>query len=170
VKFCFDHAADEAGHEMMALHDLRSLGPADTELTLPAPLPATEALIAYLYWASQHGNPFRRLGYSFWAESSYEHIMPLLRVVKQKLGLQESQLTFFVAHSAIDTEHAREVRNIIGRVAKNSEDWAAIGESAETSLRMTGRMLDEVYVEYTRLMSGDSSRYAGVRAALFPNR
>nr|WP_230975073.1 iron-containing redox enzyme family protein [Burkholderia stagnalis] len=65
MKFCFDHAADEAGHEMMALHDLRSLGNANDELQLPAPLPSTETLIAYLYWASKHGNPFRRLGYSF---------------------------------------------------------------------------------------------------------
>jgi pyrroloquinoline quinone (PQQ) biosynthesis protein C len=170
MKFCFDHAADEAGHEMMALHDLRSLGQADTEFVLPAPLPSTETLIAYLYWASQHGNPFRRLGYSFWAESSYEHITPLVGQVKQKLGLKDNQLTFFVAHSAIDAEHAIEVRNIIERVAKTADDWAAIGETAETSLRLTGRMLDEVHTEYTRLMGGEPSRYVAVRAALFPNR
>jgi len=167
MKFCFDHAADEAGHEMMALHDLRSLGQSDAELVLPPPLPSTETLIGYLYWASQHGNPFRRLGYSFWAESSYEHITPLVSQVKQKLGLKDSQLTFFVAHSAIDAEHAIEVRSIIERVAKTADDWAAIGETAETSLRLTGHMLDEVHAEYTRLMSGAPSRYATVRAALF---
>lgn len=169
MKFCFDHAADEAGHEMMALHDLRSLGQSDAKLVLPPPLPSTETLIGYLYWASQHGNPFRRLGYSFWAESSYEHITPLVSQVKQNLGLKDSQLTFFIAHSAIDAEHAIEVRSIIERVAKTADDWAAIGETAETSLRLTGHMLDEVHAEYTRLMSGAPSRYANVRAALFPS-
>jgi pyrroloquinoline quinone (PQQ) biosynthesis protein C len=170
MKFCFDHAADEAGHELMALHDLRSLGDAGAELTLPSPLPATETLIAYLYWASKNGNPFRRLGYSFWAESSYQHINPLIGKVKQQLGLKDSQLTFFVAHSAIDDQHAREVRTVIERVAKTTADWDAIGETAETSLRLTGRMLDEVHVEYLKLSGGQSSRYAVVCDALFRTR
>ncbi|AOK54677.1 iron-containing redox enzyme family protein [Burkholderia stagnalis] len=170
MKFCFDHAADEAGHEMMALHDLRSLGNANDELQLPAPLPSTETLIAYLYWASKHGNPFRRLGYSFWAESSYDYINPLIGKVKEQLGLKDSQLTFFVAHSAIDEEHAREVRNVIERVAKTASDWDAIGETAEISLRLTGRMLDEVYAEYVKLASGQPSRYSAVRDALFSSR
>ncbi|RKP52556.1 iron-containing redox enzyme family protein [Trinickia fusca] len=170
MKFCFDHAADEAGHEMMALHDLRSLGHVDDDLTLPAPLPSTETLIAYLYWASKNGNPFRRLGYSFWAESSYQYINPLVGKVKEKLGLKDSQLTFFVAHSAIDEEHAKEVCNVIERVAKSQSDWDAIGETAEVSLRLTGRMLDEVHAEYQKLVAGLPSRYASVRDALFPTR
>lgn len=170
MKFCFDHAADEAGHEMMALHDLRSLGQAEGELALPAPLPSTETLIAYLYWASKNGNPFRRLGYSFWAESSYQYITPLVGKVKERLGLKDSQLTFFVAHSAIDEEHAREVRNIIERVAKTQADWDAIGETAEVSLRLTGRMLDDVHAEYQKLAGGLPSRYSAVRDALFPTR
>ncbi|WP_186131373.1 iron-containing redox enzyme family protein [Burkholderia gladioli] len=170
MKFCFDHAADEAGHEMMALHDLRSLGQAEGELALPAPLPATETLIAYLYWASKQGNPFRRLGYSFWAESSYQYINPLVGKVKQQLGLKDSQLTFFVAHSSIDEAHAREVRSVIERVAKTEADWEAIGETAEVSLRLTGRMLDEVHHESMKLASGQPSRYSSVRDALFAGR
>jgi len=167
MKFCFDHAADEAGHELMALHDLRSLGDTSDDLPLPAPLPSTETLIAYLYWTSKHGNPFRRLGYSVWAESSYQYINPLVGKVKEQLGLKDSQLTFFVAHSAIDEEHAREVRNVIERVAKTASDWDAIGETAEVSLRLTGRMLDEVHTEYMKLASGRPSRYSAVCDALF---
>lgn len=167
MKFCFDHAAEEAGHELMALHDLRSLGQTEGELALPAPLSATETLIAYLYWASKQGNPFRRLGYSLWAESSYQHINPLVGKVKQQLGLKDNQLTFFVAHSSIDEKHAREVRSVIERVAKTSADWEAIGETAEVSLRLTGRMLDEVYHEYRKLTNGQPSRYRSVRDTLF---
>lgn len=167
MKFCFDHAAEEAGHELMALHDLRSLGQVEGELRLPDPLPATETLIAYLYWVSKQGNPFRRLGYSFWAESSYQHINPLVAKVKQKLGLRDSQLTFFVAHSSIDEGHAYEVRSVIERVAKTAEDWEAICETAEVSLRLTSQMLDEVYLEYRKLIKGLPSRYSFVRNVLF---
>jgi thiaminase len=170
MKFCFDHAAEEVGHEMMALHDLCSLGRTDDELTLPAPLSSTETLIAYLYWVSKNGNPFRRLGYSFWAESSYHYINPLVDKVKEQLGLKDSQLTFFVAHSAIDEEHARDVRNVIERVAKTQSDWDAIGETAEVSLRLTGRMLHDVHAEYQKLVGGFPSRYSSTRDALFPTR
>lgn len=90
--------------------------------------------------------------------------------MKEQLGLKDSQLTFFVAHSAIDEEHAREVRNVIERVAKTASDWDAIGETAEISLRLTGRMLDEVYAEYVKLASGQPSRYSAVRDALFSSR
>ncbi|NOK36002.1 iron-containing redox enzyme family protein [Corallococcus exercitus] len=167
MKFCFEHAAEEAGHELMALHDLRSLGRTGAALVPPQPLPETETLIAYLYWVSRSGNPVRRLGYSFWAESSYKHINPLVGRVKQQLGLKDSQLTFFVAHSSIDEAHAEEVRTVIERVAKTDEDWEAITETAETSLRLTGRMLDAVHGEFRKLMGGEKSRYVAAREALF---
>jgi pyrroloquinoline quinone (PQQ) biosynthesis protein C len=136
------------------------------ERALPAPLPATETLIGYLYWISVKGNPFRRLGYSYWAESSYHHIRPLIAGVKSALGLSDSQLTFFVAHSDIDEAHAREVRTVIDRTCRTEDDWSALAEAAETSLRLTGRMLEAVYDEYERLMAGRSSRYAVLRPQL----
>ncbi|MFL6335727.1 MAG: iron-containing redox enzyme family protein [Pyrinomonadaceae bacterium] len=166
AKFCFEHAAEETGHERMALHDLLSLGPGSTELALPPPLPATETLIAYLYWVSTQGNPYRRLGYSYWAESSYRHILPLVRGVKESLGLSDSQLTFFIAHSAIDDAHARQVRSIIERTCRSAEDWQMLGEAAETSLRLTGSMLESVYDQYETLRQGRPSRYDDVRRRL----
>lgn len=170
MKFCFDHAADESGHELMALHDLRSFANVAEEISLPAPLPATEVLISYLYWVSQHGNPYRRLGYSFWAESSYQYINPVVEKVKQQLGLRDGQLTFFMAHSVIDQAHADEVRDITKRVAKHQADWDAIAETAEVSLRLTGYVLNAVHSEYRALIRGAPSRYSCVRDALFgPN-
>jgi S-adenosylmethionine/arginine decarboxylase-like enzyme len=97
-----------------------------------------------------------------------EHINPLVAHVKERLALRESQLTFFIAHSSIDEAHAREVRRIIERVAKTDADWDAIGETAETSLRLTGRMLDAIHNEYVVLMSGAASRYSLAKSVLFP--
>ena len=167
MKFCFEHAADEAGHEMMALHDLKSIGRSAEELDIPLPLPATETLIAYLYWVSKSGNPFRRLGYSLWAESSYKYINPLVAKVKERLALSNNQLTFFVAHSDIDDVHAADVKKIIERVCRTEEDWLAVAEVAVTSLRLTGRMLDEVHDEYIALMAKQPSRYSLARDQLF---
>lgn len=167
-KFCFEHAADESGHELMALHDLRSLGFDLQAFETTAPLPATETLIAYLYWVASHGNSRRRLGYSYWAESCYEHINPLLSRLSRTLGLSASQMTFFVAHSTIDAEHAADVRRVMERTC-GPQDWQPINEVAFTSLSLTGAMLDAVYDEYVHFVEGASDRYAFLRERQSPS-
>lgn len=158
-KFCFKHAYDETGHEKMALHDLLSIGIDKDKFIIPKPLPETETLIAYLYWISCNGNPFRRLGYSYWAESSYKYINPLIHKIKDTLKLDSSQMTFFIAHSEIDEKHAEEVESIILRTCKDSCDWEDLITVAETSLRLTGAMLEAVYREHQNFLKGKSERY-----------
>ncbi len=151
----------------MALHDVASLGlPGLKEegARLPAPLLDTECLIAYLYWISITGNPLQRLGYSYWAESCYSHINPMLAKLRSTLQLEASQLTFFVAHSDIDADHFEEVKNIIRRTCKTEQDLAAVSHVMETSLRLTGRMLEAVYDEYERFLAGKSERCALLQA------
>jgi len=46
AKFCFEHAAQEVGHEKMALHDVMSLGLKNEVFDIPPALPATDVLIA----------------------------------------------------------------------------------------------------------------------------
>jgi pyrroloquinoline quinone (PQQ) biosynthesis protein C len=162
-KFCFEHAGEECGHERMALHDMVSLGIAPPDMQIPDPLAATETLIAYLYWISSAGNPLRRLGYSYWAESCYDYIDPLLRKVQATLGLAPSQMTFFVAHSEIDAGHAATVRQIMQRTCKSDADWEAVADVAQTSLRLTGRLMEAVYAEYLLFVEGRSRRYGFLR-------
>lgn len=157
-KFCFEHAMEETGHELMALHDAHSMGlPKDTKL--PGALPATEVLVAYLYWVSAQGNPVQRLGYSFWAENSYQHINPLIEKIRDTLQLKNSQMTFFVAHSAIDKEHAEEVERMLLQHCRTEQDWHDVERVAITSLKLTGDMLEDVYWEYQALADGKSSSY-----------
>jgi pyrroloquinoline quinone (PQQ) biosynthesis protein C len=164
LKFCFEHASEETGHEHMALHDLRALGLPREAVVIPPPLPMTEALIAYLYWVSGTGNPLRRLGYSFWAESSYDYIMPLIGGVKDKLGLTPAQMTFFIAHSKIDEDHAEQVRRMVAENCKTERDWRDVEHVLETSLRLMGAMMEDVYAEYERLQKGQSPNYAFLEA------
>jgi hypothetical protein len=145
---------------MMALHDLRSLGYDVTAEDLPGPLDETEVLTAYLYWISQRSNPLARVGYSFWAESSYEHIGPLLAAAQTTLDLEDRHMTFLVAHAKIDADHAAEVDQVLRRFAVTPEDWAAVGRVMRTSLRLTVDMLDAVAREYRAVAEGRSDRTA----------
>lgn len=144
LKFAYHHAADELGHERMVTHDLESVGLLDRELLSRAPLPATEALIGYLYFVALKYGAVARLGYSFWAESVYEHIGEVLAKVRSDLALTERNMSFFVAHSTIYKKHIVQVEECLDRYAKTPADQALVRSTAETTLFLTGQLLDQV--------------------------
>jgi hypothetical protein len=160
IKFCYEHAEEETGHEMMAMHDLLSLGLEKDQFTLPEPLSATEVFIGYLYWISTNGNHLRRLGYSFWAEDSYQYIAPLLSKVKDSLELEEHQMTFLVSHATIDEKHSAEIDEMIQEFCKTDADWECVEKVLETSLRLQSHMLDCVVDEYCKLRDGKDTPYS----------
>lgn len=158
-KFCFDHARAKTGCEFMALRDLATLGFTLAQDRLPPPLPATETLIGYLYWIATEGHPYRRLGYSYWAESPLDFIDPLAQGVRNALGLADTQLAFFKSRADGGDAHTGEIGQFLVRTCKHHDDWDAVIEAAETSLQLTGRMIDAIYGEYEKLQSGRSLRY-----------
>ncbi|WP_439886114.1 iron-containing redox enzyme family protein [Pseudomonas sp. MBLB4123] len=147
LRFAMKHALEELGHENMVVNDLASIG-VDPSVFERKPLPATEALNGYLFSLAIRGGVIPRLGYSFWAEDSYEHLAPLLDVCKNQLGLSDKQLTFFIAHSVIDAKHAEDVNNAIIRWVESDEDKEAVKQVARTTLFLTGQILESVANEF----------------------
>ncbi|ABE57013.1 TENA/THI-4 protein [Shewanella denitrificans OS217] len=163
LSFCFHHAHEEAGHELMALSDIASIGFDREDVLSSKPLPATETLIAYLYWISATGNPVQRLGYSYWAENVYGYIDPVLKAIQSTLDLTPQSMKFFIAHSKIDAKHAEEVNEMLHEVCKTQEDVDSVVAVMENSLVLTARILDDVWKEYQLFQSGASDRYAFLR-------
>ena len=159
MKYCLKHSMEEAGHEMMAFHDLKNLGFECDVNALPPPLNSTQALIAYLYYTAEYGNPLARLGYSFWAERSYEYIQPLLNLLSEGLKIEKKSMTFFNEHSEIDEQHAIDVENAISRFAKTDEDWQSIEDCMVNSLLLTASMLNEVMDEFIKIKEEKETRY-----------
>jgi len=157
LKFVFKHALEELGHEKMVLHDLQSVG-----LTLPAPathtpLPATTALIGYLYHVALVHGPKARLGYSFWAEDVYRHIDFLLQEMRRSLGLKDKNMSFFVSHSTIDQKHSQEVNEMIRKFVKTEDEIKQISEVTETTLYLTGELMEQVAEAYLDNRLADAS-------------
>ncbi len=160
MQFCLEHALEETGHELMALHDLRAIGvPVSGEEDMLPCMSSTELLIAYLYWVSTQGNPVQRLGYSYWAERSYGMIGSFVNGLTSSLGLSKTQMTFFYNHSAIDDKHAKDVEDIIIKVCKTEDDWDSVYKVAETTIDLTFGIISEVLREYEALQKGHSSRF-----------
>jgi len=144
LRFCYDHAAEELGHEKMVEKDLASAGLLTPGLLERAPLPPTQALIGYLYYVGLAEGAVPRLGYSFWAETSYGHIAELLQHMRDDLNLQDRQMTFFVAHAAIDNRHAKQVRGAVSRFATTSMQQQRVMQVARTTLYLTGQILETI--------------------------
>jgi hypothetical protein len=142
LKFVFEHADEELGHEKMIVHDLASIGLTSPEETGDAPLAPTQALIGYLdHVALVHGAR-ARLGYSYWAESSYDELDPVLSRARADLNLADENMTFFVAHSTIDAKHAEEVLEAIVENIVTAEDEEAVKQVADTTLYLTGQLME----------------------------
>jgi hypothetical protein len=144
LRFCYRHAAEELGHEKMVVHDLRAVGLLRRADLQAPPLPPTQALINYLYSVALSQGAVHRLGYSYWAESAYDHLGDLVARMRTDLGLGDRQMTFFVAHQSIDTKHAQQVREAIDRYARTEKQRLGVLEVARTTLYLSGAMLDAV--------------------------
>ncbi|MFA0057692.1 iron-containing redox enzyme family protein [Vibrio echinoideorum] len=147
LHFAMKHAIEELGHENMVVHDLKSIG-VDESVFLDQPIPATEALNGYLDSISLRGGVIPRLGYSFWAEDSYEHLAPLLNLCKNKLKLDDDQLTFFIEHAEIDMHHSKDVNDAIDEWVTSDADKKNVKQVARTTLYLTGRILESVAEDY----------------------
>jgi thiaminase len=144
LRFVYRHASEELGHERMVTHDLRSIGLLDEADLAKAPLPATEALIGYLYFVALRYGPIPRLGYSFWAEDSHAHIGEALAKVCADLQLTGKNVTFFGSHAEADADHIRQVEEALEKYAVTPQDQELVSRVATTTLSLTGQLLEQV--------------------------
>ena len=172
MQFCLEHALEETGHELMALHDLRSVGLTlkDPEKDMPPAMVPTQLLIAYLYWVSSNGNPLQRLGYSFWAERSYEYIGEFIDQISDNMGLHKNQMTFFYSHSSIDDKHAKDVENILLKACNTDSDWDAVIQTSVITLDLTFQIIKAVVDEYEKLVREEGSDFELVNQLVMPVR
>ena len=159
LKFCYKHASEEVGHELMALHDLKRMGVAADRVVNDPPLAATDLLVAYLHGISSVGNPLQRLGYSYWAERWFHYAGPALEALLRNMRLKPEDVTFFTVHAKIDAKHSEEVEEIMRLTVKTEQDRRDIERVMGTSLRLMGGVLNEVYDTYARLQEGKAPEF-----------
>jgi thiaminase len=144
LRFVYRHASEELGHERMVTHDLRSIGLLEEADLAKPPLPATEALIGYLYYVALRYGPIPRLGYSFWAEDAHAHIGEPLAKICMDLQLTSKNVTFFGSHAEADADHIRQVEEALEKYAATPADQELVTRVAITTLSLTGQLLDQV--------------------------
>jgi pyrroloquinoline quinone (PQQ) biosynthesis protein C len=80
----------------------------------------------------------------------YPHIAELLLAVRESLGIDARAMRFFVAHSAIDTRHAEQVRAALRSAVTTPELGRAVERVAVTSLWLTIELLEQVFEAHAK--------------------
>lgn len=162
MDFAFHHGIEEAGHELMAINDLRAIGvPLNNDLSnMPPPLPRTEALIGYINWIVTGKNPVRSLGFFYWIERPYDHIRPVVQSVQKACKLTVDQMSFFYAHEELDQKHGRDLEAALVKFCVTEKDW----EEARLIMNMSQTLLIdmiiyELFPAFDDLKAGKPSRY-----------
>lgn len=146
MKKMLRHAIEEVDHDQLALNDLVKLGVDRQAAERSVPLAQTAALTGYLYYEVTRGNPVGRLGYSLWAEGANHLIHEVVTEIKKKLQITDDRdLTFFVAHAALDERHHAEASESIDRFVVTPEDREAVRTVAFTSFELFLGLLEAVY-------------------------
>lgn len=144
LKYCLHHAYTEAGHDLMVLKDLESIGISPDTVRSSRPLPETAAFVGYLF-RLQERDATARLGYSYWAEGCYPYLEDFLVGLRRDLKLQPSQLSFLVAHSVIDKAHLQEVKDILAETCATDRALQdGVVDVLETTLHLMKNIYDAV--------------------------
>jgi Iron-containing redox enzyme len=145
LKYCLHHAYTEAGHDLMVVKDLETIGVDAADVKNVRPLPETEAFVAYLFRLAER-DATARLGYSYWAEGCYPYLEDFVVALRRDLALKESQLSFLVAHSVIDKAHLEEVKDILATsCAAEPALQDGVVDVLETSLHLMKNIFDAVH-------------------------
>ena len=160
MQYCFEHAYEETGHELMALSDIKSLGYDVSVDTVPGRLPSTDKLISFLYEEANSDHPVHHLGYGFWSENACPFIVDFMNDLMKSMGLVDQQMTFYTNHVSIDENHAKDVREIVAKVAKTESDWAGMHRVAKVTFDLTIQIVNESLAAYQQLIKGDSTEFS----------
>jgi len=136
------HAADENGHHLWILSDLKSLGMDTMELISSKPSPNCDALIAYMYYTAGYENPMGILGDSYVIEGlSQLFATRVAKSMKQALGLTDKAVEYLAHHGELDESHMLELADLIDRSVLKAEDLQAIIHCANVEFELYGRMV-----------------------------
>ncbi len=137
------HAAQEIGHDQLALDDLRALDlDIDVdEVPFESPLPATTALTAFAYYTISRGNPIGYLGYLYFLEhmptaSGGQYIALFTRV-----GVPESAFSFIREHVTVDHAHNRLMERYVEALVRDESDYQAMRHAMEVTGYLYAQMV-----------------------------
>jgi pyrroloquinoline quinone (PQQ) biosynthesis protein C len=138
------HAAQEMGHNDMALADLKVLGGDDAGVRAARPLPATEALAAFISFEIQRRNPKAFLGYLYHMESISLRMAGSAGDIFKNMQIPETALSFLREHAEADPAHMTLNRDYLEAFILDETDLEAVLYGMKGSCLLHGLMFQGI--------------------------
>jgi pyrroloquinoline quinone (PQQ) biosynthesis protein C len=140
-----EHASEEFGHELLALHDLEALGVPKAETLASEPLVPTCALVAFHYYYAERVNPMGLLGTIYALEGLGQDAGPRVAEGLKTMGLDRKAVTFIATHGELDVHHMVEAKNTIEKYVKSKADEQAILYCARAAFELYSFMFEAIW-------------------------
>lgn len=139
------HAQEEFGHEMLALHDLETVGAPRAETLATEPLVPTAALVAFHYFQAERGDPIGLLGTIFALEGLGQDAGPRVVETLKAFGLPRGAVTFIATHGELDVDHMVEARKMIEKHVSTAAEERAVTYCARAAFELYTLMFDAIF-------------------------
>lgn len=144
------HIASEMGHDALALADLAVLGDDPEVVKASRPLPATEAMAAFVTFQIEHRNPLAYFGYIYHLEAIAERMGEASLEALVRLGIPPDALGFLKEHAENDPVHMRFNREYLEGFVRTESDLEAVIYGVRGTCDLHGAMFRAVVDEEIR--------------------
>ncbi len=141
TKMMLRHAASEAGHDHLALADLKTLGNNVETIPFERPLPETSALIGFSFYLIQYLNPVSYLGFVFHLEYLPTHFGEQYAKGLLSAGIPPAAMTFIGEHVEADVGHNRLMAEYVKHLLATERDV----EDMIYAMRVTANLYAKVF-------------------------
>lgn len=140
------HIPEEQDHDEWLLDDLEVLGRTRTEILARPPSPTVAALVGAQYYWIFHYHPVALLGYIAVLEG-YPPSMAMIDDLAAGTGYTRDAFRTMVAHAELDPGHSEELDELLDELPLTTDQSAAMGLSAMSTVRLLTRAFREVVDE-----------------------
>lgn len=142
VKDFYQHATSEIGHNDLAMNDLIVLGENVESLPYQRPLPATSALLGYIFYQIQHHNPIGYLGYLFHLEYLPTQYGKLFTSALENKGVPKEAMSFLIEHVTVDKVHNKWIESYIDKLVLTKDDLESVIATSKTTAYLYEKMIE----------------------------
>lgn len=147
VPMILKHASSEAGHDDLAVEDMRTLGVDVSRIRSERPLPTTSAILGFMHYQLSHENPIGFLGYIFHLEFLPTRAGAALMRALESAGIPPEAQTFLRDHAEIDVAHNKLMERYVSTLVRDEADLEAVCYVARATAHLYGQMFDDAIAE-----------------------
>ena len=142
------YAEDESGHELLCVHDIRTLGADPDEVLANKPLGGSWSMITQNYFLSSFGNPVSLIGDTIATEGLGSSLATSVAdVLEEKYGFPHAATTFLRVHGEVDEEHMEAARQALESFGPEENHYNDIFHTWKMTLRYYGQLFADVIVQ-----------------------